>query len=89
MEAAAPMLCVNTLARVRGTAHVDMATKETVSSAWAPLVEWVSSGKETTLIIIVMNNQQLISYPLKINIFIAWGRSFFTNRLLIGSGEIL
>lgn len=34
MEGAASMLCVNTPARVRGTAHVDMAIKEMVSSVW-------------------------------------------------------
>lgn len=47
MEAAAPMLCVSTLARVTVTAHVDMATKEMVLNVWELSVEWVSTSKET------------------------------------------
>lgn len=39
METAVPMLCVYTPARVRGIAHVDMATKETVLIVRALSVE--------------------------------------------------
>lgn len=39
MEAAAPMLCVNTPPQGKGTAHADMATKEMVLNVWALSVE--------------------------------------------------